>query len=788
MVSHHGNHQTSSDCNWLGSGLESFPKLGCPLTLNCPSPQYPMTAVYQAFPVALGHGNEVMSFDLGGTSFRSALLTGEGSLAHARKIASLNCRSLPGRSPDEIVSEIASYIAETVCALCPPKRGKHSSIAISMGAALNAHTGKILGSGPILGEGSPSLDLDTAIRHGVADSQVTIVNDVTASLIAHSRIASLRHARRLALITVSTGIASRVLTCSIPHIPVCPILGTQGEIGHHPIAFSLDGVPLSLKCSCGGQDHLNAFASGQGIREVLAQVRVMFPQEFRRSFLSGADTNSEDRLAVFQQALANDDPLSRRILKAVTLPVAEAIKWHFMLDPEIDKLILTGGVCFLLGEVYLASILENLAALEFYPMGSAAEAFWAEHIMLGPVSDDAGLIGAAYMARELPNFHRRETLSLNPPYRVSRQNATDYSVHLGDGIFEKESFPQGLLEPFERIILVADATVDELYGNEIRQVLAGSKRRVETVVLQASEQQKDMETLESLVSSFEDLGVRRRRDLIAAAGGGIILDLVSLAANLFRRGIPCLRIPTTLVAAIDAGIGLKNAVNFRQCKSRLGTYAPPYAVVVDPRFLATLPDRQIRNGLSEALKISLVADPVLFELIEDDALRLVMTKLRCPAGDELTRRSIRAMLLELSPNLYERSLERSPDYGHTFSPVLEFALDDLQHGEAVALDMAIATALAVLLGVLDMETADRILDVQRALGLPIVHDEITVQMLVHGVEDAKKHRGGQLRMPILQGIGQVMFLDDVSHLQLLEALSFVRSWADESAVEARQSA
>jgi 3-dehydroquinate synthase len=344
------------------------------------------------------------------------------------------------------------------------------------------------------------------------------------------------------------------------------------------------------------------------------------------------------------------------------------------------------------------------------------------------------------------------------------------------------------LDPFERVILVADAAVDELYGDEIRRVLAGSHRQVATLVMQVSEKQKDLKTLEELVCSFEELGVRRRKDLIVAAGGGITLDVASLAANLFRRGIPCLRIPTTLVAEIDAGIGVKNAINFRKSKSRLGTYAAPYAVVIDPRFLLTLPDRQIRNGLAEALKISLVADPVLFELMERHSARLTISKLRCEAGTELIRRSIRAMLLELSPNLYERTLDRSPDYGHTFSPVFEFALDDLQHGEAVALDMAIATMLAVVLGSLEIEDAERILGVQQALQLPIVRDEITVQMLERGVEDAKKHRGGRLRMPVLRGIGEVKFLDDVSHLQLHEALSLIRAWNTESSIEARQSA
>jgi 2-epi-5-epi-valiolone synthase len=357
-----------------------------------------------------------------------------------------------------------------------------------------------------------------------------------------------------------------------------------------------------------------------------------------------------------------------------------------------------------------------------------------------------------------------------------------------DRAFADCTFPKYLLDSFERIVLVIDAGVDELYGDMIRQVLAGSNRLVATVVLQASEKQKDMTSLTELVTSFEELGVRRRKDLIVAAGGGITLDLAALAANLFRRGVPCLRIPTTLVAAIDAGIGVKNAINFHQSKSRLGTYAAPYAVVVDPSFLFTLPDRQIRNGLSEALKIALVADRALFELIENNAFRFLMSKLRCAAGAELIQRSICAMLLELSPNLYERTLDRSPDYGHTFSPIFEFALDGLEHGEAVALDMAIATALAVVMGVLNVEDAKRILTVQSTLGLPIMRDEVTVDMLTRGIEDARKHRGGQLRMPVLCGIGHVTFLDEVSRLELREALTFIRSWASEGALEARQSA
>jgi 3-dehydroquinate synthetase/predicted NBD/HSP70 family sugar kinase len=741
------------------------------------------------FPVALGNGDEVIAFDIGGTSFRSALLTREGRLRSVQRVPSINFRSVPGRSAADILDTVAAYIAQTAREL---SRGSASrddpAVAVSMGAALNAHTGRLLGSGPILGAGSTSFDLENAIRRYLPRSPVTVVNDVTASLVAHSCLPAFRHCRKLALVTVSTGIASRVLNCSVPHVPVDPGLGIQGEIGHHPVPFFLDGRPLSLPCDCGGMDHVSAFSSGLGIQRVLEHLPEIFPAEFRNSLLHQPNGTASTSLAILAGALAESDPLAAKVLHAVTRPIAEAIKWHFMLDPEIDKLVLTGGVCFVLHQFYLAAILEHLSASGYYPVTAGSRAYWASRVDMGPLSDDAGLLGAAFIAREAPCLHRRETLSAGPPYRVWREHAIDFSIHLAEGTLRDGTFPEYLLDPFDRIILVIDGRVNEIYGEAIRLMLAGSRRGVETIPVSITEKQKDMGAIANLASSFEDLRVRRRKDLVVAAGGGITLDLAGLATNLFRRGIPCLRLPTTLLAEIDAGIGIKNAVNFRQSKSRLGTFSAPYAVVVDPAFLLSLPDRQIRNGLSEALKIALVADRQLFELIESSAAHLLRTRLQCSQGSELIRRSIRAMLLELAPNLHERTLDRLPDYGHTFSPIFEFVLSDLEHGEAVALDMALDAALALLLGSLDRADAHRILLTQHALGLPIVRDEICVDILARGVREAKRHRGGQLRMPLLSGIGEARFVDELTDTQLADALAFVRSWTGRGACEVAQSA
>jgi len=183
-----------------------------------------------------------------------------------------------------------------------------------------------------------------------------------------------------------------------------------------------------------------------------------------------------------------------------------------------------------------------------------------------------------------------------------------------------------------------------------------------------------------------------------------------------------------------------------------------------------------------------VADRQLFELMGKNAFSLVQSKLQCAPALELIRLSIRAMLTELSSNLYERVLARLPDYGHTFSPIFEFELSDLQHGEAVALDMAIATALAVVMGILDIRDAEQVLSTQHTLGLPIMRSEVTVEMLSGGAHEAVKARGGRLRMPLLARIGEAVFVDQVSESELAKALAFLESWSDGRTLEVAQSA
>jgi 3-dehydroquinate synthetase len=308
---------------------------------------------------------------------------------------------------------------------------------------------------------------------------------------------------------------------------------------------------------------------------------------------------------------------------------------------------------------------------------------------------------------------------------------------------------------------------------------------VSTLVLNAREETKSMDLVQTVCEQALAHGLNRR-GLLIGFGGGVCLDVVTVAASLIRRGIGHLRVPTTLIGQIDAGIGLKGAVNFSGKKSFIGCFHPPEQVLIDPAFQKTLPRRFLIAGLAEAVKIGLVRDPVLFEMLERWAPALVASAFDEPAaeGREVLRRSIWAMLDELRKNPYEdRTYERLVDFGHTFSPSLESALGfDIQHGEAVAIDIALSATIARSLGLIPNDVCERILSLLKMAGLPIFARQLDVPLCREAMFEAARHRGGSMNLVLPAGIGRAVFLkhrEDVSDSVLEQALSSLAAAAQE---------
>jgi 2-epi-5-epi-valiolone synthase len=322
-----------------------------------------------------------------------------------------------------------------------------------------------------------------------------------------------------------------------------------------------------------------------------------------------------------------------------------------------------------------------------------------------------------------------------------------------------------------------------VYGAALRLYLQHHNCTYDLCVLPVSEETKTMEAVFTVIRGLNSFGISRRHEPIIGIGGGVLLDIVGLASNLYRRSTPYVRVPTTLIGLVDAGVGAKTGVNFECHKNRLGTYFPSSVALLDRSFLATLDDRHISNGLAEILKIALIKDSYLFQLLEDYAQLLCSERLtgQSPADDIVAKkvfsRAIGGMLEELQPNLWEKKLERVVDYGHSFSPTLEMrALPALLHGEAVSVDMALTTVVAEGRGLVSSRDRERIFDLMQRLRLPIWHPLLNRGLLKEALDDTVRHRDGLQRMPLPIGIGAACFVNDLTVAELSRAAKTLSMW------------
>merc|ERR1712216_1066500 len=257
------------------------------------------------------------------------------------------------------------------------------------------------------------------------------------------------------------------------------------------------------------------------------------------------------------------------------------------------------------------------------------------------------------------------------------------------------------------------------YGDQVRAYFEARGVEHEILVLPMVEENKDMDMVLKVAKKMKEFNIDRRTEPVLAIGGGVCLDVVGCAASLFRRRTPYIRVPTTALSYVDASVGAKNGVNFAGSKNRLGTYVPPCAALLDASFFETQERREVANGIAEMAKMAIMKSEELFCLLEEHAPRLVQDKFT-PCGDadgvpsRVLQLSIETMLEELAPNLWEHSLERLVDFGHSVGQDLEMAAlgteHELMHGESVAVDMALMTVLSAQLKLISVEDRDRTLN------------------------------------------------------------------------------
>lgn len=367
-------------------------------------------------------------------------------------------------------------------------------------------------------------------------------------------------------------------------------------------------------------------------------------------------------------------------------------------------------------------------------------------------------------------------------FHVDVQPDMGYDVSMARDVFKpgNSAIPEALKAVGATRVLFV---VDEGVGPRLLKKIEVFSKQVgipaSFLSMPGGEKAKDGEhglaNVDKITRAAEDIHVSRK-DAFVIVGGGALLDVAGYAASIFHRGVPYIRVPTTLLGQIDAGIGVKTGINYYNQKNFYGAFYPAKAVLIDPFLLNNLDERQMRSGMAEAVKVSLMKDAAYFELIEKYYQDLLDKKFfEGSQAEEIMWRSVTNHLEQIKTDPFERKLARPLDYGHEWGHRLEAVTHyGITHGEGVAIGMAIDTHISFQRGYISADDLERVLKLLENIGLPIYHEQATSENLWPGLESFRRHLGGKLTISLLGQIGVKKDVHRILKKELSAALEFLQ--------------
>jgi 3-dehydroquinate synthase len=372
-----------------------------------------------------------------------------------------------------------------------------------------------------------------------------------------------------------------------------------------------------------------------------------------------------------------------------------------------------------------------------------------------------------------------------------------FPVHFTTGVFDRSnrlltSILGSVIGPSpSRILFVVDQGLCEAHEGLVAEIEAYCAQHSEVleqagpvVVVPGGEQAKnDPQHADGLTRAIHDARLCRH-SYVAAVGGGALLDVAGFAAATAHRGIRLIRIPTTVLAQDDSGVGVKNGINAFGAKNYLGTFTTPFAVINDFRFLSTLSDRDWRAGLSEAMKAALVRDPGFFDFLEANAAALAARDQAIM--EQVIRRSAALHLSHIATggDPFELGSSRPLDFGHWAAHKLEqLTKNRLRHGEAVAIGIGLDSTYSYLSGFLPEQEWRRIAMLLVALGLPVHAAELSHRLdalddpanVLRGLDEFREHLGGRLTIMMLRSIGQPFDVHEIRNDVMIRGIEILRN-------------
>ncbi len=326
--------------------------------------------------------------------------------------------------------------------------------------------------------------------------------------------------------------------------------------------------------------------------------------------------------------------------------------------------------------------------------------------------------------------------------------STSYSIYIGEKSFDSLNTFLKKNSYTKYFIICDEHTFECCLPSLLFHVPALNE--AEIVELESGEDKKTLETCLQLWGALTDTGADKK-SLIINLGGGVISDLGGFVASTFKRGIDCINIPTTLLSMVDASVGGKTGVDFEGIKNHIGTTSEPKAIFVNPTFLETLSERQIKNGYAEIIKIALIADAEFWKQLKK------LKKVEDFCSEKIITKAIELKNTIVKKDLHENDLRKSLNFGHSIGHALESSLieqkKDILHGEAVAAGIIMESDIAQELKRISSKENKEIREYVSSIYTPIKISKETKSQLLQYIQHDKKNIGNDLCFALPKKIG-----------------------------------
>jgi 3-dehydroquinate synthase len=345
--------------------------------------------------------------------------------------------------------------------------------------------------------------------------------------------------------------------------------------------------------------------------------------------------------------------------------------------------------------------------------------------------------------------------------RISLLEQTDFSYNVTLGALPKLTLDT-------KVAIVTNPKVAGLHLNYLLSHI--SAKEVYIITVPDGENYKTLSTIESILDNCFDHRLDRK-SLLIGFGGGVIGDMTGFASSVYQRGIDFIQIPTTLLSQVDASVGGKTGVNNRFGKNLIGAFHQPQAVYIDPHFLETLPTREFGAGVAEIVKMAVTFDADFFAWLEQADLSKLEDRLKAVEKSVQTKANV------VAQDEKENGIRAALNYGHTFGHVVEHesGYGHYLHGEAVAIGMVMANQLAVNLGLMSADDANRVKTLLEASSLPVSYDIKDVEYFYDMFFMDKKSHNNKITFILPVGLGDVVLKDDISKTDVIKALEVFAS-------------